>query len=812
MDMTDTLTKGSIFKNDLSLWDGINSTGSRKTSTGGVQNLNRFDWIGVDIYQIYSNRDHSSINSTLKSIGTTQKAKIFLSPGIWSLDESVDFTSYGNIMIEIAPGAIFSRVTGNETITFHNPQNLICGKQQQITSIDMISFANAGSVSPHWWGIDGTNDEIEIGYAFGSLPSNGIVEFTPYAYTIDTSLDLSSYTTILLDIKSNATFSRITGDEILTIYSPDNLLIGDQQAITSVDMIDFTNGGIVHPEWWGNGNDTLTYAVNSIKGTIGVPSGSIVKGGTILLSDNTYTLSTALQIGSGIDIRGIGSSSKISEAGSFTGSDLIQLIAYSSSTYAHAVIENLELVTTTAVAIQAIASVVGNATFRNIFLNAVNGLMLNTYTQDCLIESIYSGGAIDQILHLKGNFNIVDNIDKEGSTGTSADPYIYIEEHSTGNSDGVILRNILIEGTTSANKSIIKLYKCSNLMLENLWFEPTSTDGYVIRIDTCTGGNIKLKGNLQFFDSVKAKLKINDSWYVSIDEVTIEGYDEPFADSFEVDSTSRLIIDKVVSRRGSDLKLLSNANIIVRNHYSRQITTDGLAGYDPFMKINEIAPQNLLSNPSFEAGRYNWTYSTVPGTTEEYIASTIGAGLMAHAQWAAGGSYILSQTITVPAAWVGLNMTYSIWIKLSGSDGWATPLLDGAGIAAATGYQRLYAGNGWGQVFQTVNIQQAGNLSVGIYFVNVLSTTEVWFDEAWLSFGNESITNPARYGSIELGQGGTNHGGNTITYDSAAPATGTWKQGDIVFNTGAAASGTVGWVCTTAGSPGTWKTFGTIAA
>ena len=47
---------------------------------------------------------------------------------------------------------------------------------------------------------------------------------------------------------------------------------------------------------------------------------------------------------------------------------------------------------------------------------------------------------------------------------------------------------------------------------------------------------------------------------------------------------------------------------------------------------------------------------------------------------------------------------------------------------------------------------------------------------------------------------------------SAAPTTGTWQRGDIVWNVGATAGGTAGWICTTAGTPGTWKTFGAISA
>lgn len=43
------------------------------------------------------------------------------------------------------------------------------------------------------------------------------------------------------------------------------------------------------------------------------------------------------------------------------------------------------------------------------------------------------------------------------------------------------------------------------------------------------------------------------------------------------------------------------------------------------------------------------------------------------------------------------------------------------------------------------------------------------------------------------------------------PTTGTWQQGDIVWNSSPASTGYIGWVCTAAGTPGTWKGFGVIA-
>jgi hypothetical protein len=45
---------------------------------------------------------------------------------------------------------------------------------------------------------------------------------------------------------------------------------------------------------------------------------------------------------------------------------------------------------------------------------------------------------------------------------------------------------------------------------------------------------------------------------------------------------------------------------------------------------------------------------------------------------------------------------------------------------------------------------------------------------------------------------------------TAAPATGTYLQGDIVWNSAPsnAAGQPIGWVCVVGGTPGTWRTFG----
>lgn len=54
--------------------------------------------------------------------------------------------------------------------------------------------------------------------------------------------------------------------------------------------------------------------------------------------------------------------------------------------------------------------------------------------------------------------------------------------------------------------------------------------------------------------------------------------------------------------------------------------------------------------------------------------------------------------------------------------------------------------------------------------------------------------------------------GRKTAYGTSAPTVGTWSAGDIVYHTLPTAGGFIGWICTVAGTPGTWKTFGAISA
>lgn len=52
--------------------------------------------------------------------------------------------------------------------------------------------------------------------------------------------------------------------------------------------------------------------------------------------------------------------------------------------------------------------------------------------------------------------------------------------------------------------------------------------------------------------------------------------------------------------------------------------------------------------------------------------------------------------------------------------------------------------------------------------------------------------------------------GHAVIYGDAAPTTGAWGRGDIIFDNTPTAGSFIGWVCTASGTPGTWKTWGAI--
>lgn len=115
-------------------------------------------------------------------------------------------------------------------------------------------------------------------------------------------------------------------------------------------------------------------------------------------------------------------------------------------------------------------------------------------------------------------------------------------------------------------------------------------------------------------------------------------------------------------------------------------------------------------------------------------------------------------------------------------------------------------------VFRSRYLNLVGNSCTGV----TGSSRGFYVDPAAIMSVVTGNTTDASTPLFQTLSGNVSQAGNSwnpaIQYRSASPTTGTWRLGDLVYNTAPAASGVVGWVCVVAGTPGTWKSFGTIAA
>ena len=90
------------------------------------------------------------------------------------------------------------------------------------------------------------------------------------------------------------------------------------------------------------------------------------------------------------------------------------------------------------------------------------------------------------------------------------------------------------------------------------------------------------------------------------------------------------------------------------------------------------------------------------------------------------------------------------------------------------------------------------------------STFRLWapileVDGSFYSFSYPTQEKPLHSNGYYVG---TN--ANSVDYGTIAPATLTWKVGDRRFNSAPAVGSPKSWVCTVAGTPGTWVSEGNL--
>lgn len=141
---------------------------------------------------------------------------------------------------------------------------------------------------------------------------------------------------------------------------------------------------------------------------------------------------------------------------------------------------------------------------------------------------------------------------------------------------------------------------------------------------------------------------------------------------------------------------------------------------------------------------------------------------------------------------------------------------------ASTGLTWAFYGGIWGGITVTdgtVTLTNAATNYIvahrGTGAVTAATSTTDWDDRGTYA-RIAKVTTVGGVATVEedhrAGERGTHGPQQRDYYGTAAPSSGTYARGDRVWNTTPAATGWVGWVCVSSGTPGTWKGFGAIEA
>jgi hypothetical protein len=516
-------------------------------------------------------------------------------------------------------------------------------------------------------------------------------------------------------------------------------------------------------------------------------------GRVVYFPTGVYVINSTVETYSGVILEGNGIASVLKAGGSLTNRIVSLEEVDGSGQYRYAGVRNLSFEATGAIwAIEAAAANVLNCVFEDIYLDVGLGLALDTYTQATTVRHVVSVGPVNTILRLSGNFNNITEIDKEGGTGTTAGAYI---ELIGPDCDGNELKNLLIEGSGDASKCPIMLQDVGDLNIENLWNELSTTNGYTIE---ATNSTFTITGIASLTTFALGKIKLRSGSFLRMEKLNAASEDLDWQPYIDADGGSAFHADQINGRRGADTYSIAASN---NKSVSRYVNENALAtlpaGYSAVSTPDYASGQNLLINPSFEAGIYGWALSN--SDTPTFGASEVGQGLMY--QCVSSTGHQLTQNITIAAGQIGQPLTLRYVAKIVGaSGGRIIPIIAGS---AEIGQNYVITETGWQATTVTFRPASSGSLSFGLWWLGVSGSSTAYVDEFSLCAGDRGLINPAKFGSLELSE-------KTFLCATAAPTTGTWKRGDHVFNSAPSVGAAKGWICTVAGTPGTWVSEGNL--
>lgn len=593
---------------------------------------------------------------------------------------------------------------------------------------------------------------------------------------------------------------------------------------------------------FGAKGDGVTNDTSALNSAVLAASAAILaanQSATVYFPPGTYLISSPINVYSRVKIVGSGHNgnnyAKILASGGFTGASLFNLVHDSSATtsYYQGEITGLHLSCVAGSGIAAMTSsenFVTNCHFHALTITGGIGIQFPNYAQMCIIEDVFYVSTIDQMLKLCGNINTIKNLDNTGVTAfrsTSSLPLIHLTTSAPSfETVGNIIEQCVVEGFIGLNQTPLRLEGTQQTVVRNFWVEdPVGGNGHYAEIVNCVGttsftGNIQGIGGFSGGGSGIFIIYARTSAPVIMDSFYSIGQDITFQSFYDFDSTPFRIKQANLGYGDETYKIIKFDNSIpyVEVEGAYNTATSTITNLVPQQRVNMGMYHNLLTNGSFDAGLYGWTVSGASGESDVFQAGTVGPGQGWHSPFNANPSnhILVYQTINIDSAQLHVPLTFSIKAQIGGTS-WANIWIDGCGVTGTnlTSHVQRFNGNqGWSLLSQSFIPQTAGVLHVGVEIPqSAWHTGDVlWLDEANLCFGLVGNTNQPFFGSLVLNSGdGYADVGIPQLYGAVVPSTGTWAVGSIVWNNSPTPGGNTGWICTTAGSPGTWKSFGNIS-
>lgn len=226
----------------------------------------------------------------------------------------------------------------------------------------------------------------------------------------------------------------------------------------------------------------------------------------------------------------------------------------------------------------------------------------------------------------------------------------------------------------------------------------------------------------------------------------------------------------------------------------------------------------LLDNANITQGKIYAEGATVAAIR---ITGNVGSGygnnFEAVVDWAPVG-LLIDNTCndSVYDLYPGSHLTSSVVKILGGSAGNLFRVKRGTVPPGAFVYD-LNGYNGNGNSFVSGHAWQAAQFLGG---PNVGDRVDVVSDNFPDNLRNANYSFPVSDTRFRITNGGVDlgnlplifAGGINQLYGTAPPTQYTWPRGSIIWNSAPTAAGPPGWMCVTAGTPGTWKAMGNLAA